>query len=165
MREGVEAVYDVNDWISADPDWIALINKARGSNVSTPSNPLNVFYPAQQDPQGGFPYVRYVTSTGANANNWWMQRDEIMYAMYFGSIEHSAAAMNIIFDKIKTGDASAQALNRWVEDSPYGKYYEYHNFDWQTGGSIEPSGEQGGAHARLVSFSLDYSRLTGLHIA
>lgn len=157
MREGIEPVYDINDWIASDPDWVDLLAGLREDDET------DVFYPVQQEPTGGFPYVRYSSANRVWANTHWMHTDEIHYAMYFSSVSDSARAMNIIMDKVKAGDISAYVLNRWLKN--HGEHdimFEYHTLEWMTGGSSQPTQERGGAHARLVSFNVSYSPLTSL---
>lgn len=153
----IEPVYEINDWISADSKWINLV----GSD--------NVFYPAQEDPKSGFPHVQYNSRIQVWPDDYWMYLVQVSYAMYFDSVKDSADAMNIILQKIKTGDTSAQRLNKWIEqraatNADYDPVYEFHSFDSIYGGTVDPNQERGGAMARTLSFTVICSALSGVGI-
>lgn len=161
MREAVEPAWDINGWIAADPDWRGMMNRLRTDNNS------DVFYPVQQDPTGGFPYVRYSARIDVGANTHWMHTVQIAYAMYFSSVADSALAMNIIMDKVRLGDESATALNKWLAGPEYTHtpLFEFKALEWISGGHTDPTGESGGAHARLLTIGADYTPLVGSRIS
>lgn len=162
MREDASPAWDVNEWITSDPRWQTLVTDAGADRT-------NIFYPVQQDPEGGFPYVRYSSTIYAGAENFWYHHLEMMYAMYFVSAMDSTRAMNIIFDKVSAGDISGLELERWrreqaAQDDIYNSY-TFHSCEWVSGGSTQPTEERGGAHARMLTFRVWYSPLVGSHIS
>ena len=161
MNEENAPVWDVNQWIASDPDWQRVVRAAGGADP-------NIFYPVQQDPDAGIPYVRYTSTLYANASEYWWHQDEIMYALYFNNVMDSNRAMNIIFDMVSAGDLSGGALESWRREQaladPSYDSFRYHSLEWIAGGSTQPTEERGGAHARLVTFRVWYSPLQGRHM-
>lgn len=163
MREAAESVYDIIDWLANDGDFQSAVGAATADGAG-------VFFPVQQDPLGGFPYIRYSTSTNVGVSNYWMRFDDIMMAVYADDVTKSAQVMNIILDKVKAGDISAANLNRYLRSPAYldlghgPSLFEFKHMEWLNGGSTQPTEERGGAHARLISFRVSYVVHAGVGI-
>lgn len=154
MRQDIEPIYDVIDWLRDDEDMQALLGNT------------DVFFPVQEDPKSGFPYVRYVATTSIDPDSFWMRIDTVSMALHFQDVTKSGQMMNILMDKLKAGDESALHLNRYLRSKRPGYVtpFTFKHTQWVEGGHTEPTDERGGAHARMLSFRYSYTVATGIGI-
>jgi hypothetical protein len=160
------AFYDLKDWwLSNERVQELLVNPRTGVFASDP------FFPVAQQPEGGFPYVRYTVAREVGFPTWWMHTEMVGIDLYMSVILHSTEILNIFIDMAGRGDQSADDLNRWLEQrnqqlaTPRPIDFEYHSIQFVGGGDIGASNEEGGAFSRIMMFNIDYSPRGGRNIA
>ncbi|MCA1799846.1 MAG: hypothetical protein LC650_00945 [Actinobacteria bacterium] len=159
------AFYDLRDW------WLSFSRVEDLLNASE----RNRFFPAAQQPGGGFPYVRYnIRKTNAYPQ-WWMATEYIVLEAYFEDIEDSTELVNILASLTGRGDTSARELQQWVSTAtvidsnggvvPRPNDFSYHWLEFAGGSEISPPDEEGATHGRNMSFVINYSHREGYGIA
>lgn len=146
------AFYDLRDWWLSFPRVATLLN----------ASDRNVFFPAAQQPEGGFPYVRYNLRMTNSFPQWWMVSEYIVMESYFENIEDSTEFVNILASLTGRGPDTARELERWVaaqEERP--DDFHYHWLEFTGGSEIGAPDEEGATHGRNLSFVINYSHRKG----
>lgn len=153
------AFYDLRDWWLSFADVQRLLS-SDGSPVG-----LEVFVPAAQQPETGYPYVRYNVRKTTDFPRRWVHNEFVVMELYAVDIEDSTELTNFLVSLTDRDTDSAQELQRWVR-SQTGRPqdFQYHWLEFAGGGEILPPDEEGAAHGRSLSFAINYSPLSGFGI-
>jgi hypothetical protein len=121
-------------------------------------------FPIQQDPDGGFPYIRYNVSSYIDVNEYWRRYEQLNAAIYDRNMAVAGVVQNEIQRHLADGGEAADRLNHWLawNDNPItqGKPpYLFYDVTWLAGGEMEPTSEVGGAHSRLITLSYSYTEM------
>lgn len=154
------AFYDLRDWWLSNPKVKELIVDTR-----TGLWPDQPFFPVAEQPEGGFPYVRYTVARDVSFPDWWMQTEQVGLDLYTESINHSTRILNEFISMAGRGDESARDLEIWLRSEGRTVDFAYHSIRYIGGGDIGASNEEGGAHSRIMMFDIQYSPVGGIDIA
>lgn len=150
------AFYDLRDWwLSSDRIQELLVDQRTGQWPDQP------FFPVAQQPEGGFPYVRYTVARDVGFPQWWMHTEQVGLDLYTQSINDSTEVLNEFIDMAGRGDDSARDLEIWLRAQGRTLDFQYHSIRYVGGGDIGTSNEEGGAHSRIMMFNIEYSPLEG----
>lgn len=154
------AFYDLRDWWLSHARVSELLDAGRsGLYGGTP------FFPVAQQPEGGFPYVRYTVARQTGFPQWWMHTETVGLDIFAVDIEDSTELLNIFLGLTDQGSVSAQELQRWVSSqSGRDEDFEFHSLEWAGGGDIGTPSEEGATHNRIAMFNITYSPLSGHNI-
>lgn len=155
------AFYDLRDWWLSDKRIKELIVEPRPSTTPGGWDISNPFFPVAQQPEGGFPYIRYTVARETGTSQWWMHTEQVGIDLYTDNILDSTEVLNRFISMAGREDDSAKDLHRWLELEGRTPEFEYHSIRYIGGGDIGASSEEGGAHSRIMMFSIDYSPLVG----
>lgn len=152
--------YDLRDWFLSNNRFSQLMGVGSGSESR------NVFYPAAQQPEGGFPYILYNSRQVRILPDWWMREDFISMELFIEDIEDSTEVLNIMIEMAGRYDASAQSLQSWVKGS-FGRpdNFIYHYIMFSGAGDLTPPDEEGAVYGRGITFGIVYSPRTAPGIA
>jgi hypothetical protein len=168
------AFYDLRDWWLSEPRVRELLGISDQEyedylNPDPEIGPIIPFFPVAQQPEGGFPYIRYDVSRRNFAEQWWIHGEAVGIEVFMEDIEDSTELINILIDMSAMGDRSARDLQRWVvnevAEHARPQDFQFHSVEYTGGGEIGASNEQGGAVSRVVTFLIQYSPLAGRYIA
>lgn len=152
--------FDVFDWWLADPDIANLLDyDPNGDEWEYP------FYPVSEQPESGFPQVRYTTAQEVHFPQWWIRTELLGLDIYMADIMDSTRLLNNLMDYSIDGAKAARELQRWIRNEGRSEDFEYHSITWIGGGDIGAPEEEGGAHSRIANFAIQYSPLAGTRIA
>lgn len=157
--------YDLRDWWLSDQRVQELIVDPRTSITSGGLDLSNPFFPVAQQPEGGFPYIRYTTARDVAFPQWWMQTEQIGLELFMVGINDSSEVLNKFISMAARGDDSARDLELWLRNEGRAVDFAYHSIQYIGGGDISATNEEGGAHSRIMMFNILYSPLDGMGIA
>jgi hypothetical protein len=157
------AFFDLRDWWLSDPRIAELLNYDPQDPATRP------FWPMSQQPESGFPYVRYMTTKVVEFPQWWMHNEGVGLEIYMNNIDDSTELVNLLLDMAGEGATSAARLQRWVHNQ--GVYnqrpqdFEFHSIEYAGDASLGSPSEEGASHSRTAMFNLRYSPVRGRSIA
>lgn len=154
------AFYDLRDWWLSQPRVRELLDAQRFD--STPG--ATPFFPVAEQPESGFPYVRYTVARDIATSQWWMQDELVGIEIFMHNIEDANELLNILIGMTSQGSVSAQALQLWVSGQARPEDFEYHSLTYVGGGDIGAPSEEGATYSRVATFSVSYSPLQGWNI-
>lgn len=143
----MRAFFDVRDWLLDDPDFATAIGW-----TGTGYKP---FWPVQEAPESKFPYIRYNLRLHNNAEEWWMESEEAIMAIY-ADISTATNLFNIIRAKVNRGSESARPLTVWQDANGRGGY-KFHSLEYLAGGDYGVTTEEGGVNPAFVHIRYRYS--------
>ncbi len=159
------AVYDVNRYV-----WHFLTS----SGVLNPSEyyaadldlTIIPIHPVQEVPElanhlDDKPYIVYDVFTGTNTtgsqDEWWVERDEVIYTIYAPSIEKINDIIRSFRNNCKKMDESARSLQQFLStDTDF--WYQELCFDWAE--VSESTRDEAGRQLGQVKISYNYSPKT-----
>jgi hypothetical protein len=141
-----------------------LVNPVDPDAPPTEEEVYDPIYPIQQDPDGGFPYIRYNVSSYTVPNEYWRRFEQLSGAIYDRNMAVAGVVQNEIQRHLSDGGDAATRLNSWLswDENPItqGKPpYLFYDVTWLAGGDMEPTSEVGGAHARLITLAYSYTEV------
>lgn len=148
--------FDVFAWWLSDPDIATLLNYPDGGFP---------FYPVSEQPESGFPHVRYTTAQEVHFPQWYLRTELLGLDIYMGDIMDSTELVNRLMDHSIEGAKAARDLSKWLRDNGRQIDFEFHSITWIGGGDIGAPEEEGGAHSRIANFAIQFSPLAGTRIA
>lgn len=122
------------------------------------------FIPAQEDPVftnlvGDSPYIVFDVMTTANSTSspdaWWVERDELTYAIYGPDLDKLDQIVNVIKNSCRKFDDSARQINATAGIS--GKYhFQTINVEWAE--RADASRSEAGRASQLIQVCYNYIR-------
>jgi len=163
--------YDLRDWWLSEQRLRELLVDPRLSQ----GNDADPFYPVAQQPESGFPYIRYGIGRDVAPSQWWMRTEQVMLEIFMLDIVESNEVVNIMIDMAGRESDSATDLTNWLvernnelqeqEEPPVPIDYVYHSIKYMGSGEIEATEEEGGHHSVGLMFSIYLSPKNGRGIA
>jgi len=150
------AFYDLRDW------WLSY---TRVQELLQTAGRNNLFVPAAQQPETGYPYARYNVRKTTDFPRRWRHTEFVVIEFYMDNIEDSSELVNFLVSLTDRDSDSARELQSWVASQPGRPTdFSYHYLEFAGGGEILPPDEEGAAHGRAVNFAINYSPLSGFGI-
>jgi hypothetical protein len=153
--------FDLRDWWLSNARVAELLRYGPGLQYSADTKP---FYPASQQPETKFPFVRYGMVRHHDTQQWWMQTDSIAMDVFMYDIMDSTELLNELVGMAGRKDRSARDLEQWIVGQGRERAFAYHSIDFAGGYDMGAPNEEGAHHARPLMFHILFSPLTALNV-
>ena len=150
-------IFDLRDW------WLSNSRMKEIFKVEERGYPP--FFPIQQQPESEPPYVVYDFKKTTGAEAWFFHCDVFIMEITAIDFQDAYEAVNIMIDMANKGAISARDLSLWIRSEGRREDFQIHSIEFDGAGKVDPAEEQSGEIKVPVSFSIEYSPLTGNYIS
>lgn len=143
-------VWDLNDYWLSVPEFASAVEYTEGVSDYKP------FWPAQEEPESGEPFIVYDNTTHISTNDWWIWHDIVMYQIYSRDLITSSKLTNIMLHLGKSGAESAAYVNQWMRDNGRTDY-RLKSIELLDLADVKPTNSEYGNRVRMVTFRVKYT--------